>query len=229
MRAAIAIVVGCAVAGSLAHADKGDAAAAVANLDALFQPIHKLTGAEREKRACADAQKLFDAGKMFSHDTAPAGSSVDNLTWSASARSLGTQLDDLVELCKTPDHKRKLVTKVQTADEVITGIDEELRFVVDAAKPREMPANLRPFLAAVKKAPSCSQHKELAKKIAALTAPAKADAAKWATAVNALKASLQTQFAATCNKPRAADEEIASAQVDVHDRVYALVLLLPPR
>jgi hypothetical protein len=234
MRAAIAFAVVSAVAIGQARGDAKQDQALVAKLDALYQPIGKLAGADRVKAACADAKKLFDASDAYSHDKAPAGASVDDATWANAARSLGGELDELVEVCKAPDHKRKLINKIETAEEVVANIDRDIRVVIDAAKPRDVPAAVKKFQSGVRAGGAsskamCKQQAVLAKQLPALgTAPAGADAAKWKAAVDAVAADLAT-IKGGCGKPPAADEQMGSAWQDLRTHFFALVFSIPPK
>ena len=59
--------------------------------------------------------------------------------------------------------------------------------------------------------------------------PARSDAAKWQQGAAGLKSSLDEVKQFGCGTPRGADEEIAGALNELHDRYYELALLVPPR
>jgi hypothetical protein len=213
-----------------AHADAKKDRAAVAQLEAMYEPIGKQSGAERVNRACADAGKLRDASNEFSDEKAPAGATVDDLGWSKAARALAGALNALVAVCKAPDRKRKLINEVQTADQVVATVDEDMRALFELVKKRALPAPLKTFRAtlAATKFPArsfCAQIAKLTRQVGPLASPPeRADAAKWQTAFDAVKSSVE---ALKCTKPAAADEEIAGTFVELHDQVNALVLLVP--
>jgi hypothetical protein len=228
MACALAIV---GVIGGPAIGDPKKDRAAVAQLEAMYEPIGKLAGAERVNRACVDATKLRDASNAFSDEKAPAGASVDDQGWAKAARALEGALNALVAVCKAPDRKRKLIDEVQTADQVVVTVDQDMRAVFELVKKRTLPASLKTFRAtlAATKFPSrsfCTQIAKLTRQAGALaTPPEHADAAKWQQAAAAVKAGVS---GLTCTRPAAADEQIASGLVELHDQVDALVLLVPP-
>jgi cytochrome c556 len=227
-RLALALALICAIGGPALGDPKTDRAA-VAQLEAMYEPIGKLGGADRVNRACADAVKLRDASQAFSDERAPAGAAVDNHGWSSAARSLQGALSALVAVCKAPDRKRKLLDEVQTADQVVVSVDQDMRALFELVKPRKLPASLKTFKATLgaTKFPSktfCSRITALSKQLRSLAAPADdVDAAKWQQAFATVKSSVE---GLRCTSP-AADEQTASAFAELHDQVNALVLLVP--
>ncbi len=219
-----------AATSSAAFADAKQDRAAVARLEAMYEPIGKLPAADRVNRACGDAAKLRDASQAFSDEKAPAGAVVDDPAWASAARALEGSLNTLVAVCKSPDRKRTLFDKVQTADETVAIVDQEMRALFDRAKPRALPAAVKKFKAtlAATRFPSksfCARIATLIKQSAALAAPpARAAAATWQPAAAAVQ---QSAEGLACTKPPAADEQVASAFVELHDQFYALVLLVP--
>jgi hypothetical protein len=205
--------------------------AAVAQLEAMYAPIGKLAGADRVNRACTDAVKLRDASNAFSDDKAPAGAVVDDQGWARAARALEGALNALVAVCKAPDHKRKLLDEVETADQVVVTVDADMRAVFDRVVPRTLPPAVKTFKAtlAATRFPGkafCAQIAKLTMQVGGLASPPEhADAAKWQPAFAAVKASVA---GLRCTRPAAADEQIASGLVELHDQLDALVLLVPP-
>jgi cytochrome c556 len=227
---ACVLAIACAIGGS-AVADPKTDRAAVAQLEAMYEPIGKLSGADRVNRACSDAAKLRDASNAFSDEKAPAGAVVDDQGWARAARALEGALNALVAVCKAPDHKRKLLDEVETADQVVVTVDCDMRALFELVKPRTLPAGVKTFkatLAAIR-FPSksfCAQIAKLAKQVGGLaTPPQRADAAKWQQAFTAVKTSVE---GLQCTKPAAADEQIAGGLAGLHDELDALVLLVPP-
>jgi hypothetical protein len=225
--AALALV--CALGGG-AFGDAKQDRAAVAQLEAMYAPIGQLVAAERVNRACGEATKLRDASQAFSDEKAPAGAVVDDQGWASVARNLEGALNTLVAVCKAPDRKRKMFDEVQTADQIVVTVDQGMRALFELVKPRTLPASVKKFKAtlASTKFPSkafCARVATLAKQSAALaTPPAQADAAAWQQAAAAVKRSAE---GLACTKPAAADEQMASGFVELHDQFYALVLLVP--
>ncbi len=227
--AACVLAIACAF--GPAAADPKQDRAAVAQLEAMYEPIGKLSGADRVNRACSDAAKLRDASNAFSDEKAPAGAVVDDQGWARAARALEGALNALVAVCKAPDHKRKLLDEVETADQVVVTVDEDMRALFERVKPRTLPAGIKAFkatLAAIQ-FPSksfCTHIAKLTRQVGGLAAPPpRADAAKWQQAFTAVKTSA---LGLQCTRPAAADEEIASGLAGLHDQVDALVLLVPP-
>jgi hypothetical protein len=232
---AIVCVVSC-VAGSPAGASGKKDQAALAQLDAAYQATGKLpAGADRTRQACADAVKLQSAAAAIPEKHAPVGAAVDDPTWYLTASQLGSKIEDLVAVCKAPDHKLTHIgNRVETADEIVAAIDGYMRAVLDASRPRDLPPAMKTFQATLKgmRAASkqvCAQHGKLTKLLPDLaTPPARADAAKWQQVHARVKASLDELEQFACGKPRGADEEIAGSLNLVHDGYYQLVLLVPP-
>jgi hypothetical protein len=231
MRAvAFALVIACAIGGP-ARADRKKDRAAVAQLEAMYQPIGALSGADRVNRACSDAVKLRDGSNAFSDEKAPAGAMADDHGWARAARALEGALNALVEVCQAPDRKRKLINEVETAEQVTANVDTDMRALFELVKPRALPPAFKTFRAtlAATQFPSrsfCGQIAKLNKQVGGLaTPPPRADATRWQQAFAAVKGGVESL---KCTKPAAADEEIASAFVELHDDVGALVLLVPP-
>ncbi|HMG19953.1 MAG TPA: hypothetical protein VK607_01505 [Kofleriaceae bacterium] len=224
-----ALAMVCAIGGP-ALGDARKDRAAVAQLEAMYQPIGALAGAARVDRACADAAKLRDASNAFSDEKAPAGAVVGDQGWAKAARALEGALNALVAVCKAPDRKRKLIDEVQTADQVVATVDADMRALFVLVVPRALPPALKKFQAALAatRFPSkafCGQIAALTKQVGGLaTPPVRADAAKWQPAFAAVKGSVE---GLKCSKPAAADEQIASAFVELHDQLDALILLVP--
>ena len=105
---ACVLAIFCTVAGSAVGDPKKDRAA-VAQLEAMYEPIGKLSGADRVNRACGDAVKLRDGSNAFSDEKAPAGAVVDDQGWARAARALEGALNALVAVCQAADRKRKLL------------------------------------------------------------------------------------------------------------------------
>jgi hypothetical protein len=224
------LVIACAIGGP-AVADPKKDRAAVAQLEAMYEPIGKLTGADRVNRACGDAAKLRDASNAFSDEKAPAGAVVDDQGWARAARALEGALNALVAVCKAPDHKRKLLDEVETADQVVVTVDDDMRALFELVKPRTLPAGVKAFKASLAtiRFPGksfCAQIAKLTKQVGGLaTPPPRADAARWQQAFTAVKTSA---LGLQCTQPAAADEEIAGGLAGLHDELDALVLLVPP-
>jgi hypothetical protein len=231
LKATVCIIVMACAASAPAVADPKSDRAAVAQLQAMYEPIGKLSGADRVNRACGDATKLRDASNAFSDEKAPAGAVVDDQGWARAARALEGALNALVAVCKAPDHKRKLVDEVQTADQVVATVDVDMRALFELIKPRTLPAGVKTFrvtLAATRFPGKsfCAQAAKLAKQVGGLaTPPPRADAASWQQAFTAVKTSVD---GLRCTRPPAADEQIASGLAGLHDELTALVLLVPP-
>lgn len=228
-RSLFALVIVCAV-GGLAIGDAKQDRAAVARLEAMYEPIGKLTGADRVNRACGDATSLRDASRAFSDEKAPAGAIVDDQGWARAARALEGSLNALVAVCKAPDRKRKLLDEVQTADQVVVTVDDNMRALFELMKSRTLPAAVKKFKAtlATTRFPSksfCARVATLTKQAGGLaTPPGRADAARWQQAAAAVKSSVESL---KCTKPAAEDEQIASGLVELHEQFYALVVLVP--
>jgi hypothetical protein len=224
-----AICVACATGGVAAGDAKADRAA-VAELEVIYAPAGKLAGAARVDRACTDAPKLREASQGLSDEKAPAGASVGDAGWGKAVRALQGGLNALVSVCKAPDRKRKLIDEVQTAEQVVGTVDEEMRALFELVKKRTLPAPLKTFQAtlAATKFPSkafCGQIAKLTKQAGALaTPPEHADAAKWQQTFASVKSSVE---GLKCTKPPAADEQIGSALDGLQDQVTSLVLLVP--
>jgi len=203
--------------------------AAVAKLEELYAPIGKLAGAERVNRACADAAKL-QAALTFSDEHAPDGASVGDDSWGARARAVEGSIGSLVDDCKAPDHKRKLINSVESADDVVAALDGEMRALLDAAKHRALPAaliTLRKTYQTTKLGKGfCAQAKKLAKQVGAVAAPPPGvDGPTWTKAYAAVKTGID---GLTCTKTAEPDEAVGSALNDLRDQLDALVLLVPP-
>jgi hypothetical protein len=235
MRACVAIL-SIVLVPALAAADPAKDRALLAQFEAAYQATAKASGAARTNQACTDASNLMTTGDAFSHETAPADAPVDDITWSNIAGSLGSSLADLVEVCKRADRKRPLLgNKFETADEVVTGLDKDVHAVLDAAKPRALPAamtTVRTALATMSAASKslCTQQSKLAKALAQLAQPPSgADAAGWKQQYDTVKNVNDGLKSSACGKHRDADEQIGSSLVELHEGFYALVLLVPPR
>jgi hypothetical protein len=234
--AAVAAVVALGAPAAAAAAGKKDQAA-IAELEAAYQPTGKLAGAARTQQACSDAAKLHAAADAVPHKHAPSGAPVDDTTWSDAVGDLAAVLGKLVEVCKAPDHKISIDLqgkKFETADQIVERVDLRVRTVIDRAKPRALPPAMKKFQSAMVATRAgkqlCAQEGKLAKLVAELAAPpAGADAARWQPAAAALKAAVDEVKQFGCSTPRGADEEIAGALVGVHDHYYELVVLVPPR
>ena len=233
---AIVLALGSALAPAIAAADPAGDRAALARFDAAYQVTAKQTGAARAGQACQDAAKLVAAGGAFSSDTAPADAPVDDETWSSAAGGLVRSLDKLAEVCKAPDRKLHLLGgDTKTADQVVQELDGHVAAVLNAARPRALPAALHTAQAALTaiRASSkalCAQLPKLAKALAQCPKPpAGADAAAWKEAYQTTKNIAGDLKPAACGKHRAADEQIGSALQELHDSFYKLVLLVPPR
>lgn len=211
--------------------------AALARLEATYQPTAKLAGAERTKQACADATKLQTAAEAaIPEGRVPSGAVVDNTTWLVLASRLMSKVEDLGSICKTPERKRmRFGKKLETADEIVTALDGYMRVALNASKPRDVPPAMKTFQTTFDgmRASSkqlCAQHKKLVALLPDLgKPPAKADTAMWQQVHAQLKASVEEVNKFGCGAKRGADEEIAGALSQVHDRYYDLVVLVPPR
>lgn len=218
-----------------AHADAAKDRAALTAFEAAYQPTARLSGAARTNQACQDAAKLT-AARTFSSDTAPAGAAVDGDTWSSAAHALGRALDDLTEVCKRADRKLPLLgTQVITADEVVQQLDDDVRAVVEAGKPRALSPAMKKAQAAIAaiRASSkslCSQLPKLSRALGEAAAPPSGvAAAAWKEPHRTVKNIADDLRQSACGKHRAADEQIGSALMELHDDFYKLVLLVPPR
>jgi hypothetical protein len=220
---------------SRAAADSTKDRAELAQFEAAYQATANASGSARINQACADAAKLEATGDAFSHETAPADAPIDDETWASVAGSLGSALDDLVEVCKRPDRKRPLLgTNIETADDVVKALDEDVRAVLDAAKPRTLPhamisarATLATMYASSKSL--CAQRSQLAKALSQLARPpAGADAATWKQKYDTVR-NINDGLKSACGRHRDPDEVIGSALVELHEGLFALVLLVPPR
>jgi hypothetical protein len=233
-RCALAAVV--AIASSAAASARKDQAA-VAELEAAYQPTGKLAGAARTQKACSDAARLHAAADAVPRKHAPSGAPVDDTTWSEVVGDLAAVLGKLVEVCKAPDHKISIDLqgkKFETADQIVERVDLRVRTVIDRAKPRALPPAMKKFQTAMVATRAgkqlCAQQGKLAKLVGEIAAPpAAADAARWQPAAAALKAAVDEVKQFGCSTPRGADEEIAGALVGMHDHYYELVVLVPPR
>jgi hypothetical protein len=235
MRACVAIL-SIVLVPALAAADPAKDRALLTQFEAAYQATAKASGAARTNQACTDASNLMTTGDAFSHETAPADAPVDDNAWVSVAGLLGRSLADLVEVCKRPDHKRPLLgTEVQTADDVVKTLDTNVHAVLDAAKPRTLPAAMtsaRTALTAMSAASKslCTQQSKLAKALAQLAQPPSgADAAGWKQQYDTVKNLNDGVKSSACGKHRDADEQIGSSLVELHEGFYALVLLVPPR
>ncbi len=228
----LALIALCASA-SLAHADAKHDRQVIADLDAAYAPSAKLAGADRTKQACSDAGKLQSAAAALPQKHAPAGAAVDDETWRSAANGLISELEDLVAVCKTPDHKLTHIgNRVETADQIVATVDGLVRTALDVAKQRALPPALKKLgktLAAIQPASKqvCNQDKQLAKLATGLAAPAGADTAKWQAASAQLAHGIDELKQFACGSPRGADEEISGSLQVLHDAYMQLVLASP--
>lgn len=215
--------------------DPAEDRAALIQFEAAYQPIAKLSGAARTTQACQDAARLDTAGSAFSSETPPADAPVDDQAWAHVAGGLVGSLDQLVKICKAPDHKLNLLGDILTADQVVQQLDGHVAAVLNAARPRTLPqalARAKAAFAAIRASSQalCSQ---LPRLIAALNQsskpPAGVDAAAWKESYQTAKNIAIDLKPAACGKHRAAGEQIGSALEELHDHLYQLVLLVPPR
>jgi hypothetical protein len=224
-----ALVMVCTCA-TVAQANAKSARTAIDNLEAEYAPIGKLAGAARVTAACADAAKLYALSKTIPDATPPTGSVVDAESWGSAKHGAGNRLDDLVEVCKAPDHKLTIINKTETADQIVASVDERVRHLIDLGKSRTLPpavALLRTTFAATK-FPSkafCSQIAKLTKQAGDLATPDKADATKWTSAVGTVKGTLANL---KCKLPADADEQIGSSFDNLREELAALLLVIPP-
>jgi hypothetical protein len=223
-----------AAPGSSAFAGAKQDRAALDRLDAAYKATSSLAaGPARTQQACKDAPQIRAAYDGLPTKKAPAGAPVDDETWLAPADQLSQQLDDLDKACKAPDHKITLLNQVRTADQVVGDVDELVRTVLDASKPRSVPAALKTFATTYRSMRPrgkslCAQDGKLAKALASLKSPpAGADAARWQDALGKLSGSVDELHGFACGG-HGADEEISGSLQQIHDRYYALILALPP-
>lgn len=213
------------------------AQAAVTAFEAAYRPIGALpAGVERTKQACSDADKLQAASDAIPDRVSPTAL-LDATTWSTRAMSLEGAVHRLGTVCKNPDHKIAIdlkATKFETADDVVASLDECVRELLDAARPRTLPSPMKKFRATMDKlslSPKqlCTQQRALAKLLAEVASPPPgADATKWHLGHARTTGSLDELGQLSCSKQRAADEELAGSLSMIHDGYYDLVLLLPP-
>lgn len=210
--------------------------AALTQFETAYQPTATASASGRTSQACSDALKLHDAGKAFSHDSAPADAPVDDVTWNQVAGGLGQSLDDLVKVCQAPDRKLHLLgSKFQTAEDVVKELDDSVHAVLDAAKPRLLPSALvsaQVALRGMSSSPTtiCKQQAKLARALSGVIKPPPGVVATtWKDAYGQVKALSAAIGGMTCSKPLSPDEVIGSTLGALHDSFYRLVLLVPPR
>jgi hypothetical protein len=231
-----ALALALVLAPAIATADPATDRAALTQLDAAYQATAKLSGPARTNQACTDAAKLTAAGAAFSHDTAPAEAPVDDQAWSSAAGGLGGSLDNLAKVCKAPDRKLALLGgKFKTADQVVQELDDDVRQVLNSARPRTLTPALvtaRAAIAAMLASSKaiCTQQPKLAKALADCPKPPPGVAAvAWKQPFQIVKNIAGDLKTSACGAHRAADEQIGSALQELHDNFYKLVLLVPPR
>jgi len=224
-----------AFATSRAFADSKHDRAALDRLDAAYKATGSLpAGPARTEQACKDAAQIRVAYDGLPTKKAPAGVSVDDQTWLGPAGTLNLQLLDLDKVCKAPDRKITILRDVKTADQVVASVDEFVRAVLDASKPRSVSAALKSFGATYKSMrPSgkglCAHVAKLTSALASLkNAPPGTDAMKWQDAVSKLEGSVGELHGFVCGG-HGADEEISGSLEQIHDHYYALILVLPPK
>jgi len=215
---------------SSVYADAKRDQTAVTALETAYAASAKLSGAARTTQACADQPAIVKAANALP-EKAPGGSALDSVSWGGIRDPLLSQLGNFSAVCASPDKKIKHGT--ETADEIVAMIDGSVRKVVDAGKPRDLPADLKKLgttiAATHANASACRQKKSLAKLAAILAMPSKADQAAWKAAGAALSAALADLQAAACSSPRGADEEISGAVNAAHEAQVQLMLAIPPR
>lgn len=231
-----ALAVALVLVPALALADPAKDRAAVTQFEAAYQATAKLAGPARTNQACKDAATLCAAGMAFSHDTAPADAPVDNAAWQSAAGGLGGSLDNLTKVCKAPDRKLALLGgKSKTADQVVQELDADVKLVLDSARPRTLPPELKiaeAALAAIQASTRsiCTQLPKLARALArSAKPPAGVANAAWKEPYQTAKNISAELKSAACGAHRAADEQIGSSLGELHDNFYKLVLLVPPR
>jgi hypothetical protein len=209
--------------------------AALAQLAAAYQPIARAaSGADRTRQACADAAAVQTAASS-TPKRAPAKAAIDDSVWDDMATRVKLELEDLVEVCKAPDHKLQMGTKTLTADGVAASVDDHIRALLDAARSRDLPPAMKKFqttMTAMRPAGKqlCAQHRTLTRLLPQFaTPPDQVDAARWQQAHASLTESLDELKQFGCAANRHAFEEIAGSMHSVHDGYYKLVLLLPAR
>jgi hypothetical protein len=235
IRAALVVVALGALA-TCAFADSKKDHSALAQLDAAYQSTGKLAaGPQRTQQACTDAAQIKAAGDALPAKKPPAGSAVDADIWSRKIDGLGGALDYLTRACGSPDHKFMVIKAVITADQQAEIVDELVHEILDAAKPRAVPAGLKSFLATyAQMRPTgkqlCAQDTKLAKSLATLaTPPSGADPTKWNDAYTKLSSNVDGLKGIVCGKAHVEEDEVSGTLEPMHDQYYALILALPPK
>jgi hypothetical protein len=225
----IGVVAVLTIAGS-ASSSSGDPK--VSALEAAYAPTAKATGPARATQLCTDEKAIEKATNALPAKP-PAGAALDATAWSARRDAVLAQLLVVVDACAAPDKKVKhLNGKSETVDDLVTALDANVHEVVDSAKPRDVPADLKKLRAAIAATKptraACAQQKTIAKLAGALATPAKVDSARWAAGIAAIgEASAALKESACKSSP--ADDEL-SAQIDqLTHASLELVLALPPR
>jgi hypothetical protein len=233
----LVLALACLGASPAGAAPRGKPEPAVAQLEAAYAPIRAAAAADRVRRACADAGKLRAAAAGLPK-APPAGAAIDDEVWRAAADGLGLAVEKLVAACQAPDLKVKMITgKVETAEQRLARVDEELRGVLAAAGPRDLPPAMKRFAttfvalrAELRGKRACALRDELAKLLAGLEIPPpRADTQQWEQAHALVERNLAAIQRHRCRGARGPDEELADAIAQVHDGFYQLVVLVPPR
>jgi hypothetical protein len=228
------VALALALVPQVAHADPAKDRAALTDFATAYQATAKLGGAERTNQACLDAAKLKAAGSAFSWEAAPANAPVDDSTWSNTTGGLAGSLQQLVEVCKAPDRKLRVLTDVKTADQVVMQLDKNVKQVLNAASPRALSPGLKAAQAAIaamleSSSAICAQQPKLMKALAQCrTPPAGVAAAAWNERYRSVKNIADDLRPGACGKHRVADEQIGSSLMELHDGFYQLILLVPP-
>jgi hypothetical protein len=212
------------------------AGAAVARLEATYQPIAKLAGPARVNRACIDGDPLHAAVAGLPKQP-PTGASIDGDTWKASAGGLALAVANFVAACRAPDRKiRHISGEVETAEDLLDHVDAGVTEVLDQARPRSVPQAAKRFQATlqrVQQAPgakqTCQRLAELAKLLGELgEPPPHTNIQSWDQAHAAIGQQLDALNRYRCQKSPGAPEEIADTITQIHDGFTRLVLSLPP-
>jgi hypothetical protein len=234
----------CALLGVVATASAGHtapkktAADALAALDTTLGPIAKLApGADRTQRACSSIDALQAGADGVPHDPPP-GNPLDASSWGDARDEVAVTVKDLGKACKASDKQIvDSLKKVHTADQLVIDLDVAFRGLVDAAKPRTLPASLkafdaklRPFWADKHHKHACDVSKKLLPLAKAITtpsgaptgAPAGVDAGKWDPIARDL-AGVADEMVKLCDQPSDFSSDLEKA----HDDFYKLVRMVP--
>ena len=224
------------VAVSNAAADAKKDHAALARLDAVYQPIAKFAAdADRTRQACADAARLEAAVAALPTRHAPATAAVDDETWLQPAGELRSAIRDLVSACEAPDHRIKVLNDIITADHIVALVDGLVRTVLDASKPRDLSPAMKKFQTTMKtryvgRKQLCSLNRKLVTLLPdLLPPPAQTNAEKWQHSYARMKQGVDEIKQFGCSGHRGADEEISGSWMVIYGGYYELVLLVPPR